>query len=203
MYILKNEDLRTENNSNIGTKLHIWLMVYVSLKSILVWWSCWCSASLTQVHFIRILFKWGHENACLSMHYHSTVGLRCVTVCWCELCFSSCFSSWLQVSSPLVISSDLTLIRTHAHKSTHTHTGWNKRWRLLRDESEQTVYLFKMQIWTNCTHPWFSSACSGQCFPLLLFWKWGILAFVYIHGPIDLGTVIRWRIVWMYVNKNV
>lgn len=131
---------------------------------------------------------------------------------WFALCY--CVLVWtvllfmLQFMAPGVFSSSYlirpyTYTNTRSQKHTHTHTGWNKRWRLLRDESEQTVYLFKMQIWTNCTHPWFSSACSGQCFPLLLFWKWGILAFVYIHGPIDLGTVIRWRIVWMYVNKNV
>lgn len=46
---LKNQDLRTERNRNVGTEL-----VYASLESILVWSAHWCCASLAQVHFILI-----------------------------------------------------------------------------------------------------------------------------------------------------
>lgn len=122
--------IKTWEQKGIGTLAQNWSdWVYASLKCILVWWAHWWCASLTQVHLILILSKWWHRNACLSMRYHSTVGLRCVIVCWCETCFSSCISSRLQVSPPLVISSDLTHKWTHTHKSSHTHTGWNKRWR--------------------------------------------------------------------------
>lgn len=129
-------------------------------------------------------------------------GLRCVIVCWCETCFSSCISSWLQVSPPLVISSDL----THAHKNTHTYRMKQKMKAIKRWE-QQTVFLLKMQIWTNFTHPWFPSChtqiVQGNVFPLFFLWKGGILTlFIFKVGPIYLGTVIRWRL-WMYIHKNV
>lgn len=108
--------------------------VYASLESILVWWAQWCCASLTQVHFILILSKWWHGNACLSMRFLSTVGLCCVIVCWSETCFSSCIISWLQVSPPLVISSDLTHKRSqkHTHIQDGTKDGGNKKMRASR-----------------------------------------------------------------------
>lgn len=130
------------------------------------------------------------------MRYHSMVGLRCVIVCWCETCFSSCISSWLQVSPPLVISSDLTHKRSqkHTHIQDGTKDGGNKKMRasrrftclrcryepisLIRDSPHATLSLFRAM------------------FSPLFFWKGGILTlFTFTVGPIYLGTVIRWRLV--------
>jgi len=78
--------------------------------------NCVVCVSLTWVHFIRILSKWWHGNACLCMHVLSQYGWFLLCVCVCETSFFSCISSWLQVSPPLVISSDLTHKRTHTHR---------------------------------------------------------------------------------------
>lgn len=122
----------------------------------------------------------------------------CVRACVCVTCFSSCISSWLQVSPLLVILSDPTHKRMHALKHTHTHTRRNKRWRQYKHESGQsfTRLIFRYEpisLIRDSSHSTLSLFMAVFC-PSFLMEKWDLdLVYIHVWPNLPIESVIRWR----------